>query len=137
MISAMKTYFTGRQIEIAKMLYSGHSMKEISEALGITVQDVSITSRRFRENLEKAINTVNLARDLSFSGLIKVKSGTHILDAARAVINEADRLKIKLRDNTVSLVNTLRSFLGKDLKGGIVMSDIQLALMQDGSLRAF
>jgi Tfx family DNA-binding protein len=133
----MKTLFTERQVEIAKLLYSGESMNDISKKLGITVQDVSITAKRFRENLEKAFNTVNFARDLSFSGIIAIESGTHILDAARRIINEADRLEIKLRDNTVSLVNALRSYLGKELKNGVSTDRLQIALMKDGTIRVF
>lgn len=133
----MKTLFTERQIEIAKLVYSGDSMKEISKKLGISVQDVSITAKRFRENLEKAFNTVNFAKNLSFSGIIVIEAGTHILDAARRIINEADRLEIKLRDNTVTLVNTLRSYLGKGLKSGVSTDRLQIALMRDGTIRVF
>ncbi|MCL4437813.1 MAG: Tfx family DNA-binding protein [Candidatus Thermoplasmatota archaeon] len=131
----MRTLFTERQLEINRLLREGISRAEIASRLGITVQDVSITERRFRENLEKAVNTVNLAKNLSVVSSISLASGTHILDASKMIMNYADSEGIKLKDNTLSVVSGLRGYLGSDLKNGRMKRDVEVLILPDGGLR--
>ena len=131
----MKTLFTDRQLEIARLIRSGKARSDIASDLGITVQDISITEKRFRENLEKAINTINVARNLSISYVFSIRSGSHILDAGKEIMSFADSHGIKLRENTISIVTGLRIYLGSDMKNGIMKRDVDVALLPDGGIR--
>ncbi len=131
----MRTLFTERQLEINRLVREGLSNSEIASRLGITVQDVSITEKRFRENLEKAVNTINLAKESFMVSTISIEAGTHILDASKMIMNYADRKGIKLKDNTLSLVSGLRGYLGSALKNGKMKRGVEVILLQDGGIK--
>ena len=131
----MRTLFTERQLEINRLVREGLSNSEIASRLGITVQDVSITEKRFRENLEKAVNTINLAKESFMVSTISIEAGTHILDASKMIMNYADRKGIKLKDNTLSLVSGLRGYLGPDLKNGKMKRSVEVLVLQDGGIK--
>ena len=131
----MRTLFTERQLEINRLVREGLSNSEIASRLGITVQDVSITEKRFRENVEKAVNTINLAKESFMVSTISIEAGTHILDASKMIMNYADRKGIKLKDNTLSLVSGLRGYLGPDLKNGKMKRSVEVLVLQDGGIK--
>lgn len=131
----MRTLFTERQLEINRLVREGLSNSEIASRLGITVQDVSITEKRFRENLEKAVNTINLAKESFMVSTISIEAGTHILDASKMIMNYADKKGIKLKDNTLSLLSGLRGYLGPDLKNGKMKRGVEVILLQDGGIK--
>ena len=131
----MRTLFTDRQLEIRRLSMAGMSHSEIASKLCITVQDVSITERRFRENLEKAVNTINLAKETLMVSSFSIEPGTHILDASKMIMNYADKKGIKLKDNTLSLLSGLRGYLGPDLKNGKMKRGVEVILLQDGGIK--
>jgi Tfx family DNA-binding protein len=127
---------TSRQAEILKLRSQNRTQKEIAQMLGITRQNVSILENRAVRNLKAAEEALSLASRMGISRRIKLKSGIHILTAARRVIEEADSAKIKLNSSAIDIVSLIRTASGRSVRNGIVQVDMHVLIFPDGSLMA-
>ncbi|MDS0256971.1 Tfx family DNA-binding protein [Thermoplasmatales archaeon AK] len=126
--------FTDKQIDIMRLLSEGKSRLEVAEHIGTTVQNVMILERRFNRNAEIAANSLKLLRDLDFAASAKITAGTHLLDAGMTVIRVADSMGISLRHNAVTLVSEIRSYLGGDVRKGIINREIEVLILPSGNI---
>ncbi len=126
--------FTERQYEIMRLRKSGMAPEQIAEMLGVTRQNISILERRTQDNMEKAMNTLNLAFEMDFLHKISLKKGVNILEASNFIFEEANRLGIKLRDNYLSLAMIIRSTAASRIQHGKLTASLTAYLRKNGRI---
>jgi hypothetical protein len=110
----------------------GLTQKEIAEILGTTRANVSIIERRARANIEKAKRTIEVFERLSASLQMVATSGMDLFDVPREVFSRATERGIKVREDSVSLIERIRDRVGHKLRGRKIREDIEIMVLQDG-----
>lgn len=128
------TFLTERQYEILKLKKDNMAPQEIADKLGVTRQDISILERRVNDNIEKAMNTLNLAFELDFLHKIQLKKGMNILEASETVFTEADRLNVKLTESYLSIPMLIRSAASSAIKHGKLTRPLIAYLKKNGNI---
>ncbi|MEM1983037.1 MAG: Tfx family DNA-binding protein [Sulfolobales archaeon] len=100
----MNTYLTQRQIAVLKLLSQGKSVDEIANLLGVSKSDVYSLIRSARKVVDKSFNTIRLYNQIMNNSSIVVNKGTTINGLIYMLLNEANKLKIKLPLTTAELV---------------------------------
>ncbi len=129
------TYITSRQLQIMKMRQQGSSTEEISKKIGTTRQNVTILEKRAHRNLDRAIRTLNAVRDMKISIDFEISQDTHMLDAVRLIVKNADTSGIRLNDNLIGIMTKFKVAMEKDLKGGVTQRPITVMMFQDGRVQ--
>lgn len=134
--SGMKsTFLTNRQIQIMKLRHGGSSTEEIAREIGTTRQNVTILEKRAHRNLDRAIRTLNAVRDMKISADFEIPKDTHMLDAVKQIVANADQSGIRLNDNLIGLMTKFKVAMEKDLKGGVTQRPITVMIFQDGRIQ--
>ncbi|MEM2157668.1 MAG: Tfx family DNA-binding protein [Sulfolobales archaeon] len=100
----LNTYLTQRQIAVLKLLSQGKSVDEIANLLGVSKSDVYSLIRSARKVVDKSFNTIRLYNQIMNNSSIVVNKGTTINGLIYMLLNEANKLKIKLPLTTAELV---------------------------------
>lgn len=126
--------FTERQYEIMRLRKEGLTQEQIAGKLGVTRQNISILERRTHENMEKAMNTLNLAFELEFLHKISIDRGMNILEASKRIFAEADRAGVKLRENYLSLAMLIKSTAATRIQHGKLTVPLLAYLRKNGRI---
>jgi Tfx family DNA-binding protein len=131
---AGNTYLTERQAEILRMRRSNLSRAEIAKQLKITRQDVTILEKRALRNVERSINTINLANQAGYSIRLKVAGGTQILDSIREILDAGNRNGVKIGLSIPELFTMIRMNQHGRIKNGILSADMHINILSDGKV---
>ncbi|MBX8630897.1 MAG: Tfx family DNA-binding protein [Thermoplasmata archaeon YP2-bin.285] len=132
-----RSILTERQIEILMMRKEGCTQKEIADRLDISRQDVSILERRALRNLSAAADAISAAARAGVACTFKLSSGTHILDAAKKVIEEADRMQIRLKSSAIGVTSMIRAAASNAIAGGVLQKEIAVTILPDGRVTMY
>lgn len=112
----------------------GHSQREIAGILGTTVANVCILEKRAKNNLAKAVRTVELAKRLVAPAVVKVKRGDDIMQIPKLLMKKADEMGIKLKTTTPDIISEIREHAGKKIKGRRAKESFEVAATRDGEV---
>ena len=129
-----KSFLTPKQLEVLKLRGRGYTQEEISRKLRTTRENVTITEKRARENVERARATIE-AFDMLDPIEMKVGAGAEIFGVPKAIFKEADRHGIKILHNTTSLVGIMRRKLGAKISGNRVSEEFKVLILRNGKVR--
>ncbi len=128
------TFLTPSQIKILELRSRGCTQREIASRLGTTRADVSIIERRARRNVEKARKTIATFEKLVAPVKVNLSAGSDLFDAPQRVFTQASRANIKVKENSLSLVDKIRSQVPQKLRGRNVREKIVIAVKSDGEV---
>ncbi len=131
-MQAKQTILTARQIEILGLRSQALSTAEIASSIGTTTKNVIIIESAIHRKLERAANTIRLIQEGGLASVVTAERGTHLLDAIRSVLDEADRTHTKLRGNLLDLMTSIRAFAGSRISGGSLTSPLTVMLFRTG-----
>lgn len=134
MTGVKETYLTARQLEILLLRRKGLRQTDVGARMGITRQDVAILEKRAMRNLRRAAATLEIAESRGIVISFSIPEGTHILDAAKQILGEADKSDIKLVDNMVTILSLIRSACGGAMSSGVTEWALGVYLLPDGRL---
>ncbi len=126
------TVLTARQMQIVELRSSGMSTAEIAEAIGTGMKNVLILEARAHRKIESAAATLNALREGGIISMIRISTGTHLLDAVKNVLEAADKRKIKLNGSIIDLMASIRSFTGHKLANGIIGMEATVLIFPTG-----
>lgn len=129
--------FTERQYEVLRLRKEGMKPEQMAKHLGVTRQDISVLERRTRDNIEKAMNTLDLAHHMDVLHKFSIRDGMNILEASAAIFNEADRLGIKLQENYLSLAMMVRSAATSSIQKGRITMPLTAYIRNSGHITLF
>jgi len=125
---------TELQYKVLKLRLQGLTQSEIAKILGTSRENVSVLERRAWENIELAKITLNVYKELTAKAKLTIPPNTHLVDIPRMVVNEADRVNIKLRANFTRIYDELRFKAKGCIKGTRVIKPITILIFSDGDI---
>ncbi len=125
-------FLTERQMQILRLRKDGMKQGEIASRLGTTRQNIAILEGRAVKKIEEAAMTLQMLETQGTVCVTGIPAGTHILDAARMIIDEADRNGIRLKGNMVDLVSWLKSNMEGNIISGKISTGVRVMILSDG-----
>ncbi len=125
-------FLTERQMQILRLRKDGMKQGEIASRLGTTRQNIAILESRAVKKIEEAAMTLQMLEVQGTVCVTGIPAGIHILDAARAIIDEADRNGIRLKGNMVDLVSWLKSNMEGNIISGKIDTGVRVMILSDG-----
>lgn len=126
-------FLTEKQLKILALRSEGLTQEEIAKKLGTSRENVTITEKRARENIEKARRTI-LAYERLNPILMTIEEGTDIFNIPRKIFREADKHGIKVLHNTTSLIGMLRRKASGKILGNKVNKTFKILILRSGKI---
>lgn len=129
-----RTYglLTERQLEVLQLRRRGLSYAEIAEKLGTTPENIMILEKRAMRNIELAKATLEFACSGGGGARIELKPGTRMVDIPRIVMDEADKIGLKLKADFVRIYNEIRFKVGRTT--GTLKRPVFVHLLPNGDI---
>jgi len=128
---------TEKQYVVLKLRMEGRTQEEIARILNTTRENVSIIEKRAKENIRLAEETLKIYKSLLAAGEVVIRPGTHLVEIPKIVINEADKLKVKLRANFTRIYDEIRYRARECVSGTRVVKPIRIMIFKDGDFEVY
>ena len=125
---------TEEQLRVLGLRLEGLKQDEIARRLGTSRQNVSLIERRARGNLAKAESTLKAYRRLETAATVELKTGTHLVDVPRMLVDAADNVGVKIMVDFAIVYKELHSEAGDSIRGTRVVKPISLHILRDGKI---
>ncbi|HEQ78542.1 MAG TPA: Tfx family DNA-binding protein [Euryarchaeota archaeon] len=130
----MNTFLTPMQIKILELRAKGYTQAAIAGMMGTTRANISITEKRARKNVEKAKATLDLFRKIGSPMVVEIKDGEDIFNVPKEVFSCATRCNIKVKENTLSLIDKIKRRVPDKILGRVVKEKIEITILKDGGV---
>lgn len=128
------TILTEKQARVLAERERGRTQREIAEQLGTTASNVSAIERAAEANVEKAHQTLALARTLRAPARITVDAGTAFDELVREVYERGDAAGIKVDYCRPELYSHLYAHLQEHCDRGEITSRLTIGLTREGTV---
>jgi Tfx family DNA-binding protein len=125
---------TGRQREVLRYRKQGLTQQQIADIIHTSKANVCTIEKAAYENIEKAKETLEFIYTLDATHLCTIKVGTDLFAAANEIYTEAEKLQIKVRYDSISLINRLKEANPGKFRGRLVREDVDVYINEDGDL---
>ncbi len=125
---------TGRQREVLRYRKQGLTQQQIADIIHTSKANVCTIEKAAYENVEKAKETLEFLYTLDATHLCTIKVGTDLFDAVGEIYKEAEKLRIKVRYDSINLINRLKEANPGKFKGRFVREDVDVYINEDGEL---
>ena len=125
---------TGRQREVLRYRKQGLTQQQIADIINTSKANVCTIEKAAYENIEKAKETLEFIYTLDATHLCTIKAGTDLFDAAGEIFSEAEKLKIKVRYDSLDLIHRLKEANPEKFRGRFVREDVDVYINKDGDL---
>jgi len=128
------TVLTERQAQILKLRGEGMTQNEVAQKLETSTPNVSTIEKRARKNLEKARNTLKLARELEAPLRLTIESDTDLYDVPGRIYEAADELGVKVQQSGPEILRLVHREAGSKLRDRAVRNPINVSVKNDGQV---
>lgn len=125
---------TERQKEVLRYRKSGMTQQQIADIIKTSKANVCTIEKAALENIQKARETLEYLYTLDATHLCTLTAGTDLLDAAKLIYDQAERIGIKVRYDTITLINRLRESNPERFRARFVKENVEVYLTNDGEL---
>ncbi|HJJ90250.1 MAG TPA: Tfx family DNA-binding protein [Methanocorpusculum sp.] len=128
------TLLTDRQKEVIRYRKQGMTQQQIADRLGTSKANICTIEKSANENIRRAKETLEYLYTLDATDLCILSAGTDLMEAPYIIYQAAAPLNIKIRYDSISLINRISSYMPEKIKGRHVKEDIHVYLNIDGDL---
>ncbi|HJJ47222.1 MAG TPA: Tfx family DNA-binding protein [Methanocorpusculum sp.] len=128
------TLLTDRQKEILRFRRGGMTQQEIADRLGTSKANICTIEKSAHENIRRAKETLNFIYTLDAEELCIIEKGTDLINAPKQIYEEATRKQIKIRFDTLNLINSICNCVPEKIKGRQVKENICVYMNKEGNL---
>ncbi len=128
------TLLTDRQKEVIRYRKQGMTQQQIADRLGTSKANICTIEKSANENIRRAKETLEFLYTLDATELCVLPEGTDLMEAPKIIYVSAAPLNIKIRYDTLALINRISSYMPEKIKGRHVKEDIIVYLNNDGDL---
>lgn len=128
------TLLTDRQKEVIRLRKQGMTQQQIADRLGTSKANICTIEKSANENIYRAKETLEFLYTLDAEELCIIRSGTDLMEAPKQVYAAASTKNIKVRLDTLALINSISTSLPEKVRGRQVRDDICVYLNKDGDL---
>ena len=99
---------TDRQKEVLRYRKQGLTQQQIADIIDTSKANVCTIEKSAMENIRRAKDTLEFLYTLDATHLCTIQAGTDLLEVAPLIYKEAEKLGIKVKYDTISLINKIR-----------------------------
>jgi Tfx family DNA-binding protein len=125
---------TKSQMDILKLRHAGLTQEEIAKKFNTTRQNIALIEKRGKRNLRLAEETIREHEKITTMASVEVRSGTHMVDIPRLVVDAADEANVKLRADFTRIYNEIRFKAPECVSGTKVIRPITVLILKDGDI---
>jgi len=129
-----ETFLTPMQIRILELRARGYTQAAIARELGSSRANISITEKRARENIRKSRATLEVFKKIGAPMVVEIGRGEDIFNVPREIFSCATECEIKVRENTLSVIDKIKERVPHKVSGRVIKEDIKVTILQDGGL---
>jgi Tfx family DNA-binding protein len=125
---------TERQKEVLRYRKKGLTQQQIADLINTSKANVCTIEKAALENIRKARETLEFLYTLDAIHLCTIRSGTDLFESAKMIYAEAEGQGIKVRYDTISLINRLRESNPERFRARFIREDVEVYINDDGEL---
>ncbi|HUU76312.1 MAG TPA: Tfx family DNA-binding protein [Methanoregulaceae archaeon] len=125
---------TDRQKEVLRYRKQGLTQQQIADIISTSKANVCTVEKSAMENIRRAKDTLEFLYTLDATHLCTVQAGTDLLDVSPFIYGEAEKMGIKVKYDTISLINKLRESLPERFKARHIRENIEVYINDEGDL---
>ena len=125
---------TERQKEVLRHRRQGLTQQQIADIIGTSKANVCTIEKSALENVRRARETLQFMYTLDARLLCPIPRGTDLLTVPETIFREASGRGVRVRYDTIGLINRLRESIPHDVRGRFVKDEIQVYLNDDGEI---
>jgi Tfx family DNA-binding protein len=125
---------TDRQMEVLRYRKQGLTQQQIADIIATSKANVCTIEKSAMENIRRAKETLEFLYTLDSTHLCTIESGTDLFDVPAFIFSEAEKLNIKVKYDTISLINHLRDSRPKSYQGRSLSENIEIYITNDGDI---
>lgn len=125
---------TERQKEVLRYRKQGMTQQQIADIIGTSKANVCTIEKSAMENIRRAKETLKFLYTLDAIALCSIPAGTDLLTVGPSIYKEAEKHQIKVKYDTLSLINRLRDSHPDQVRGRYIREEIGVYITQDGDL---
>lgn len=125
---------TDRQKEVLRYRKQGLTQQQIADIIQTSKANVCTIEKSAVENIRRARETLDFLYTLDATHLCTIISGTDLLDVAPFIYREAEKIGIKVKYDTISLINKVRESTPERFKARHVREAIEVYINDEGDL---
>jgi Tfx family DNA-binding protein len=125
---------TDRQMEVLRYRKQGLTQQQIADIIATSKANVCTIEKSAMENIRRAKETLEFLYTLDSTHLCTIASGTDLFDMPAFIFSEAEKLNIKVRYDTISLITHLRESRPKSYQGRSLSENVEIYITNDGDI---
>ena len=125
---------TDRQREVLRYRKQGMTQQQIADIINTSKANVCTIEKSAMENIRRAKETLEFLYTLDATHLCTIPSGTDLFEVPSMIFAEAEKVKIKVKYDTISLINRLREARPQSYKARCICEDVQIYITDEGEI---
>jgi Tfx family DNA-binding protein len=125
---------TDRQKEVLRFRKQGLTQQQIADIIQTSKANVCTIEKSAMENIRRARETLDFLYTLDATHLCTIEAGTDLLDVAPYIYRESEKLGIKVKYDTISLINKVREAAPERFRARHVKEAIEVYINDEGDL---
>jgi len=125
---------TDRQKEVLRYRKKGLTQQQIAEIIHTSKANVCTIEKAALENIARARETLEFLYTLDATHLCTLQKGLDLLKVPEIIYAEAEKVGVKVKYDTISLINRIRDVNPERFRGRQVREDVEIYINNDGDL---
>jgi Tfx family DNA-binding protein len=125
---------TDRQKEVLRYRKQGLTQQQIADIISTSKANVCTIEKSAMENIRRARETIEFLYTLDATHLCTIKAGTDLIEVASGIYDEAEKLGIKVKYDTITLINKLRESSPERFRARYIRENIDVYINKEGEL---
>jgi Tfx family DNA-binding protein len=128
------TLLTDRQKEVLRFRKQGLTQQQIADRIGTSKANVCTIEKAALDKIRRAKETIMFLYSLDASPLCVIKAGMDLLEVPPLIYREAEKRGIKVKYDTISLLNHVRNAAAERCRGRNLLDEITVYINNEGEL---
>lgn len=125
---------TDRQKEVLRYRRSGLTQQQIADIISTSKANVCTIEKSAMENITRARETLEFFHSLDSRHLCTIGKGQDLLASIQGIFEEAEKVGIKVKYDTVQLMNRIREEVPEKNRSRFIRNPIEVYIKDDGDL---
>jgi len=125
---------TDRQMEVLRYRKQGLTQQQIADIISTSKANVCTIEKSAMENIRRAKETLEFLYTLDATHLCVIPNGTDLFEVPAIIFGEAEKINIKVKYDTISLINRIRESRPQCCKARCICEDIHVYITDAGEL---
>jgi Tfx family DNA-binding protein len=110
------------------------TQQQIADIIATSKANVCTIEKSATENIRRAKETLDFLYTLDSTHLCTISSGTDLFDIPALIFSEAEKISIKVKYDTIALINHMRESRPKSYKGRSLSENIDVYITSTGEI---